>query len=195
VYISVIEDFGQKSLSQVNRIKQVTKFNVFDEAVKSFIAKSVAEEVFEIEDTTKKKLKKIIVDGLAEGKPIGRFSLSLSIEEQKDSIALDIGRLYLQQIIPNRSETIARTEVISASNAGSLQGAKQSGLEIMKRWIATPDDDIRETHADLLGSPAIGMDELFEVGDSYGEFPGDPSLSAEERINCRCTIAYERKGG
>ena len=195
VYISVIEEFGQKSLSQVNRIKQVTKFNVFDEAVKSFIAKSVAEEVVEIEETTKKKLKKIIVDGLAEGKPIGKFSLSLAIEEQKDSIALDIGRLYLEQIIPNRSETIARTEVISASNAGSLQGAKQSGLEIMKRWIATPDDDIRETHADLLGSPAIEMDELFEVGDSYGEFPGDPNLSAEERINCRCTIAYERKGG
>ena len=193
VYISVIEEFGQKSLSQVNRIKQVTKFNVFDEAVKSFIAKSVAEEVVEIEETTKKKLKKIIVDGLAEGKPIGKFSLSLAIEEQKDSIALDIGRLYLEQIIPNRSETIARTEVISASNAGSLQGAKQSGLEIMKRWIATPDDDIRETHADLLGSPAIEMDELFEVGDSYGEFPGDPNLSAEERINCRCTIAYERK--
>jgi hypothetical protein len=192
VYISVIEDFGQKSLNQVNTIKEVTKFNVFDEAIKAYIAKTVAEEVVRIEDTTKNKIKNIIAIGLAQGKRIGKFSLNLPIEDQIDSISLDIGKLYLEQIIPNRSETIARTEVISASNSGSLQGAKQSGLKLMKRWIATADDDIRESHLNLLGSSAIGMDELFSVGASNGQFPGDPNLSAEERINCRCTIAYER---
>jgi HK97 family phage portal protein len=192
VYISVIEDFGQKSLNQVNTIKEVTKFNVFDEAIKAYIAKSVAEEVVRIEDTTKDKIKNIIAIGLAQGKRIGKFSLNLPIEDQVESISLDIGRLYLEQFIPNRSETIARTEVISASNSGSLQGAKQSGLKLMKRWIATADDDIRESHLNLLGSSAIGMDELFSVGSSYGQFPGDPNLSAGERINCRCTIAYER---
>jgi len=193
IYVSVMTDFGQMSFSKVSKIKQTNEFNVFDEAITNFIVRTVANEVRLINDTTKREIKNVITDSLALGLPIGRFDINKPIEEQPSNIAVAIGQLYLEQIIPNRSETIARTEVISASNAGSLYGAKQAGIDIKKRWIATPDDDIRETHSILLGSEAIEMDELFVVGNSLGQFPADPNLSADERINCRCTIAYVRK--
>ena len=135
-----------------------------------------------INDTTKEQVKQRIKLGLDEG---------LSIE----SIAGTIDDLYLEQIIPNRSVVIARTEVVSASNFGSLRGAKQAqddfGIELKKIWIRTFDDRVRDTHAVAGGHKPIPLDEKFSVGDSKLMMPGDPNGSAEEIINCRCTQGYQ----
>jgi SPP1 gp7 family putative phage head morphogenesis protein len=93
-----------------------------------------------------------------------------------------------------RATTIARTEVIGASNAGSIEGmrtlAASFGIEDMKKtWIATRDNRTRPTHLAVNGKE-VGLDETFTVGGWPADRPHDPLLPADETVNCRCTLGY-----
>ena len=90
----------------------------------------------------------------------------------------------------NRSLLIARTETTMAANMGAYGSAMTSGLNLEKYWIATNDNRTRDSHAEMLGSKPLPMDELFEVGDSLMMFPGDPSGGPNEVCNCRCVLAF-----
>lgn len=93
-----------------------------------------------------------------------------------------------------RATTIARTEVIRASNyaslAGAAQAAEDTSLALVKIWVATGGGRTRESHAAADGQRQP-LDEPFVVGGEQAQYPGDPSLSAAESVNCRCTVAYE----
>ena len=154
-------------------------FDVFDSYVQEYIASVVANKVVGINDTTKKMIKAIVLKG---------FEDNLTLYEIRD----EIEKLYLEQIIPNRSMTIARTEVIGASNAGSHMAAKQTGLILEKEWVATEDDRTRHSHR-VADGQRKDIDEPFEVGNSSLKFPGDPHGKPEEVINCRCTQVYHTK--
>jgi hypothetical protein len=189
----IITEFGRESFDVIEAGKpmeqkmELKKFNAFVENVELYITDIVGDHVTKINDTTKTKLRNIIQRGFAEGLPV----------KGEDSIESLIESLYLEQIIPNRSQTIARTEVVGASNFGSWEGARQSTPDLLKIWIVTPDGRERESHGLMENHPAIGMNEQFAIfnpeegGTSYAEFPGDPSLPAYEVINCRCAIGYE----
>lgn len=131
-----------------------------------------------ITETTKNDIKNIIIDSMAEGASI------LTMTESLD-------KLYLDKIIPNRSRTIARTEVVSASNFGSLAGAQQTTPKLRKVWIPTFDDSTRDSHRAMANHPAIKLNESFDVNGSRGKYPADFSLPAKESINCRCAVGYE----
>jgi HK97 family phage portal protein len=182
---AVITEFGNRVANELAKTKMMQKsFNPYSEAIKAWIAKNIANAIVQVTDTTKREVRNIIQEAIDLGYPIGN-------EETPDTISFLIGKLYLEKIIPNRSEVIARTEVITASNHGSLESAKQSGAKLKKIWISTPDSDTRDTHRAMDNKPAIDLNALFKVGESYGQAPADPKLSAKERINCRCTIGYE----
>jgi SPP1 gp7 family putative phage head morphogenesis protein len=87
---------------------------------------------------------------------------------------------------PVRAERIARTEAIAAANSGTVEGYQQSGVQ-EHEWLATRDQFTREAHADADGQ-RVALGQLFDVGGESLEFPGDPSGSAENIINCRCTV-------
>lgn len=92
----------------------------------------------------------------------------------------------------NRATTIARTEVVAASNAGSMAGARALGTEFappVKVWMASLDARTRDTHADADGQE-VGLEETFTVGGDQLDYPGDPAGSPGEVINCRCTVVY-----
>lgn len=91
-----------------------------------------------------------------------------------------------------RATTIARTEVISTSNAGSIYAMREtSGLVTRKTWLATLDDRTREDHL-LADGQTVGLDERFVMDDgSTLDFPGDPTGPPEQIINCRCSMTYE----
>lgn len=89
----------------------------------------------------------------------------------------------------SRGRVIARTEIIRASNLGSLQGARDSNLNLQKEWIATRDDRTRIDHS-VLDGQVIGMDQEFNVGGQSARYPGDLRLSAGQSVQCRCTLSY-----
>lgn len=114
--------------------------------------------------------------------------------EGLDDVAKRIDSLYLENIIPHRSEVIARTEVIAASNLGTRTGAIATGLPLRKTWIGTFDSRIRDSHADAArqydDDGAIPMDEPYKLKGGDLMYPGDPRGAAEEVVQCRCVEGY-----
>lgn len=89
-----------------------------------------------------------------------------------------------------RATTIARTEVIGATNRGSLAQMQAADIPSTKKtWLATEDDRTRPSHADANGQ-TVDMSESFDVGGSPMDGPHDPAGDAGETINCRCTLTY-----
>lgn len=89
-----------------------------------------------------------------------------------------------------RAKLIARTEIISASNRGSLMGAQRIGVAQRKEWLATPDERTRPHHRTADGQTRP-LNEPFRVMGEELMFPGDPSGSPTNIINCRCTLTYK----
>jgi len=188
---AVIDHFGKQQYNDLRREKMHNKaFEAYTDDLLYWITVNVGNAVVLIDDTTRAEIKNIIMMGINAGWAIGD-------EETPDTIAYAIGQLYLDQIIPNRSETIARTETMTAANKGSLSGAQQAesefGARLLKIWIPTQDGDTRDTHAEMSSHPAIALTAKFRVGQSQGEYPADWELSARERINCRCAVGYVRE--
>jgi SPP1 gp7 family putative phage head morphogenesis protein len=92
----------------------------------------------------------------------------------------------------SRARTVARTEVIGATNAGSFFQAKALGVGT-KTWLATDDRRTRRSH-DRAEGQEVGLDEAFEVGGAMLRFPHDPNGPAKETVNCRCTMLFDDKG-
>ena len=182
IYKDVIKDFGNRTFNDIEskapEIKAKKSFDFLTDEIKTYIDETTAEKVVLITETTKKEIKRIVAKAIQEGKSIPETEMM-------------IDGLYLDQIIPNRSKTIARTEVVSASNYGSLAGAKQVSMKLNKIWIPTFDDSTRESHLAMSNHPPIRIYELFNVNGFFGEAPGDFNLPASEVINCRCAIGYE----
>lgn len=184
IYKDVIRHFGAKTYQDIqSRIKsagatETKSFDFTTDAILSYITTTSAEKVVLITETTKTDIKNIIIDSVAQGASI------LTMTESLD-------KLYLDKIIPNRSRTIARTEVVSASNFGSLAGAEQTTPKLRKVWIPTFDDSTRDSHRAMANHPPIKLNEYFDVAGSRGRYPADFSLPASQSINCRCAIGYE----
>jgi GntR family transcriptional repressor for pyruvate dehydrogenase complex len=105
--------------------------------------------------------------------------------ESMDKIANRI----LPIVDSNKSAAIrnARTMVTGAENGGRLDSyhrLEEDGVILEKGWMATMDDRVRESHAELDGE-YVGIDDPFSNGLMY---PGDPDGDPEEVYNCRCTM-------
>lgn len=107
-----------------------------------------------------------------------------SIDKLRDRLVETVG------ISASRARTVARTEVISASNAGSLAMIETVGFTGTKSWMATEDARTRPTHH-IADGQTVPIPQPFNVGGSDLMFPGDPTGPPEECINCRCTLTYD----
>lgn len=86
----------------------------------------------------------------------------------------------------SRAKTIARTEghrIQQTSARDAQYSAKSKGADIVKQWDAALDGRTRDSHR-MVDGEIRELDEKFSNG---LKFPGDPSGSAAEVINCRCT--------
>lgn len=122
---------------------------------------------------------KVIANSISQGIIQGE-----SIDEISKRIARDTC------ISAGRSSMLyARTAVTGAQNAGRverLHEAKDMGVNVKKRWMATLDNRTRDSHAELDGE-TIDVDKKFSNGLMY---PGDPNGAGREVYNCRCTLVY-----
>lgn len=92
------------------------------------------------------------------------------------------------------AQTIARTEVVGASNGGSLLAVLMTDAAPYKQWL-TASGAPNPRHNDAGQYPelvhqVVRSHQLFQVGGSLMRYPGDPSGAAKDRINCRCTLVY-----
>lgn len=127
--------------------------------------------------TTQKELRRIIIDGVA----------------NNESLAMVSGRIRAKydQWKGARANTIAQTETTGHVNFGSWVTAKdtadKSNRPISKIWVASF-NNTRDSHASSHRQERP-VNERFQVGSASLRFPGDRG-SAEEVINCQCTLAF-----
>lgn len=87
----------------------------------------------------------------------------------------------------NLMTTFARTATTGAQSSGraaAYKRAKNMGIDVQQKWLATLDGRTRHTHR-LMDGQTINMGEKFDNG---CRFPGDPTGPAYEVYNCRCTL-------
>lgn len=190
IYVDTGKDFANWTVDNLQG-NQKKSSDYFDDYMRRYVEERTGEKIKSITTTTRTRAiaiaKKVVAQGLEQG---------LSI----DDIAAMLKQHYYNDAL-YRSVRIARTEVIAASNAGSIQGALSTGLAIKKVWLATKTGHTRESHM-LMDRKAVDMQEYFDVpiisnsgiveGSEKLMHPGDPKGSAGNVINCRCTVVYER---
>lgn len=192
-YTAVIEHFGQLSGEQIEFIAEKSstgpssrKFNFdpFAELIRKFIMTEVAKKVTYMTETTKQLIAQQIDEGFANGDSMPGIATRI-LESYKSWSSVgdsDVGW--------SRAMMIARTETASASGYGNHYGALQAeqefGVTIIKTWISSRDDRVRDRHDEMDGE-TVPLNEPYSNGLMY---PGDPNGSADEVIGCRCVEAH-----
>lgn len=149
------------------------------ERLREFAATQAGSRIVNVNNYTVEQVRGALQKGIQEGWGIEKIAREM---ENSDAIS----RV--------RARRIARTEIVSASNEGSMMGARSTRLNLKKLWIDTPDSRTRETHVIAGNQEPVGIDEPFLVGGYQADYPGDMSLPAEEVINCRCAVAHQEYG-
>lgn len=130
------------------------------------------ERIEGITETTKEQLRGVIVRGLELGK---------APKAIKDDIIAVFGA-----ISEGRAVTIARTEMLTASNAAKYDVFQLAEVKRLE-WVATTDERTRDSHRAMDGQ-IVTLGKEFVSGAGYtAHRPGGFSV-AQENVNCRCTI-------
>jgi len=132
-------------------------------------------KITKIQKTTRENIQRAIRKGIAEG-------------ESHRQIAK---RIRNTGKITNgiRARTIAITETHTAAVKSVDAAIASTRIEMEREWVATLDERVRDSHADADGQRTT-QDGEFVVNGEGLKYPGDPSGSAENIINCRCVVIY-----
>jgi len=96
------------------------------------------------------------------------------------------------EISENKARTVARTETMNASRAGSQALAESSELIAGKRWVATDDNRTRMWHSEMDGV-IVEKDDEFTVpsvgdDDQPDDYPRNTYIvGGDQPFNCRCS--------
>lgn len=142
-------------------------------------------------NTLKKRLRETLHTGTAQGETI-------------EQLAERVRGVF--QYARSNAGTIARTEVISASNFGRAGAINGSGYE-EKEWFTALDERVRPAHPRERGNHRAMHGVRVKVGESWRtpsgnilKHPGDYGAPGYEVINCRCietvvpgTLAFDKE--
>lgn len=141
-----------------------------------------AKKVVKINDTTRETIRTILENGRKDGKSYGMIAKDL--------------RTLSPIINRQRAWRIARTEIHTASVYSTDESYLNTGVEFEREWHTIIDARTRGNEPKDLFSHVsangerTSQDGLFiRTGESL-RYPGDPSGSAANIINCRCIILY-----
>lgn len=151
-------------------------FSIEAQYVQEFILARANKLAGQVTDTTYRAIQDQLLQGLVEGEGIDKLAKRI--------------RTVFSDASKARAMMIARTEVVSATNASThLVGMSYpddvvGGFE----WIAQVDHRTRLHHREADGQ-IVPKGHSFKVGEFTMRFPGDPSAPASEIIACRCTLS------
>lgn len=146
-------------------------FNVTNSRAREFLQDKVFKFSEEVNEVTREKIRKALVKGLDAGESIPQIS-------KRIASVFDINR-------GSRTDKIARTEIVGASNNGTHQGYVDSGIVITEVWIDSQDSVVRTfPHNHKINGEEVALGKRFSNGLLH---PHDPGGAAGNVINCRCT--------
>lgn len=158
---------------------------IWRDTAREWLNLNILTKIQGIAQTTQRAIAKVVEDKLNDPEGSSIAEISKSIEQAADG-----------EVNQQRAVLIARTETMQAMNKGRRLSMMSSNLLWQKKWLDTPDKRTRLSHR------LIATENYRNLEDPYwlinkngqleqGQYPGDPVLSAENVINCRCTEMYE----
>lgn len=173
-FINILNLVKKEVLSSIGENSISISFDLLNEKALKFLEDKKIKFAIKVADTTHKA----IINELSEG-----FEKGESIPELSNRIK------NMPEFDMKRATVVARTEIISSSNAGTLQGYKESGVVIGKEWSSTKDERTRDHHKEAEGQ-RVKLDEPFIVDGDLLDYPGDNSHDAKASnvIQCRCSL-------
>jgi hypothetical protein len=178
---AAIEAFSGRILQQSKHLGfQLERKEDFSQTMRRRALQYIGQEavrrrIQQVTETTRRQIVGAVDRGYRDGSPLPEVASSI--------------RGFIPAIARYRADAIARTETHGAANYGSNEAAKLTGLPLRREWLSAEDERTRETHKEADGQ-IVGQDEAFSVGGELLMYPGDPSGSPEETVNCRCTLGY-----
>lgn len=181
--------FANKGLREINKaVRMKTKAASFgfneewaEDIIAYFKLHLLDKAVWPVSETTRDQILEVLSQGQREGWGYERIASELRDPE----------------MLLWRARMIVRTETLKASDIGRKLAADKSDYETGKEWIAANDHRTRHSHRAVDGE-IIAQDGKFAVSIYKGNLPigvemmtgpGDPTASAGNVINCRCTAA------
>jgi len=146
-------------------------FNVTNPVAREILKTRVFKFAKEVNETTQARLRTTLAQGFDKGEDIRKLSARVAG-------VFDIAK-------GSRTDTIARTEVVGASNQGTHQGYIDSKIVVTEIWIDSRDALVRTSpHNHRLDGEEVKLGKRFSNGLLH---PHDPGGAAGNVINCRCT--------
>jgi HK97 family phage portal protein len=172
---SAVSQAGAHAVASVG----IGTWTLDDPVIIEWIQQQGAKAVAHTTETTQQAIRSQLIEGITAGEGIG-------------PLASRVRDVYAEAT-STRSKTIARTETHTATNYGTDQGYRKSGIVTEKEWLTARDERVRTSHAALDGT-SIPMNGHFHAGKGEGPAPGQMNR-AEEDINCRCTLLAHTGSG
>lgn len=146
-------------------------FNMLNPYTTQYMNRYAGKKIKGINNTTRNMIESTLTEGIKAGEGIPELSRRITSE--------------FNIIGSRRAQTIARTEVVGASNAATYSAHKQSGIVKKRQWVATADNRTRDLHS-ALNMKIVKINERFRIGGYSTLAPGNFN-KPEMDINCRCT--------
>lgn len=123
-------------------------------------------------DAVRNNIRQSLTQGIVQGEGIKTMSKRIQTDLQQNM---------------NNAIRIARTETtrtMGTARMDVLKDARDLGITVQKRWVATNDGKTRPSHV-MVNGETVDLDEPFSNGLMT---VGDPNGPASEVINCRCAM-------
>ncbi len=142
---------------------------------------SSAFKLADVNQVTRKKIASQLQSGLDKGEGLNKLTARV-----KETLGSNRARAL----------RIARTQTAGAVGTGRHAGMKAAAVE-KRFWLTSRDTEVRDAHvkAEQKYSEGIALDMPFIVDGEQLMYPGDPSGSAKNIINCRCVALAKAAQG
>ena len=162
--------------------------NIFMRNLQNYAVTKAGKRITDITGTTQDRIESVVSDAMASAVDQG-----LGIAETRNLI-LSAMREDYDAFTGARANLIAQTEMITASNQATMEGAKSTGMGYRKFWSTSGIGNTRDSHMaaeeESIAKGGLMEDELFDSCPGMA-FPGDPGGDAADICNCHCTLLIE----
>ncbi len=193
-FIDIYKTVGGKfALASIQNNRKSNEANLWETLIAEYIEANGTERIIGINETSKKLIQRSIRSSLVDAQAQG-----LGADETANLIRESVKDTW-STMAQYRALRIARTELLTASNAGSHYAMESLGYGATKEWSSFKDQRTRGMHPkdkhDHVNMNGQKVDlKGFFIEPLTGEklmFPGDTIASAGNVVNCRCAVKYK----
>lgn len=154
---------------------------IFDDQVAEELKLHAALLVKHADETTLARIRKQIVEAQSNGESVNQITSRI------DEVFSGRRR---------NARTIARTELLRATQGAQIQSYRQSEVVELKQWNDSLDVAVRDSHqSGLFSANPVPVNDVFILANGRSaSYPGDASLPPSDSINCRCFVTPVLEG-